>query len=110
MLATHTDHLVTQVAAYQEQDYAVAYDTLREAYGHTKLMAAGLAGAIADQFPRLFPDTAMTPPPLGGWLAAAGWLLLTAAAFAGGALTRRRRSHARGAQGAGDQLEASVAE
>ena len=108
LLAMHTEHLVAQVTAYQDQDYAAAYDTLRDAYGHTELLAAGLAGAIADQFPRLFPDTAMTPP-LDRSLAAVGWLLLTAAAFAGGAAIRPRRSRAYVAEVPNEVREASVA-
>ncbi len=59
LLETHTDHLVAQVAAYQDEDYAQAYGTLREAYAHTELLAGGLGGAIADQFPQQFSDTAM---------------------------------------------------
>lgn len=59
LLATHTEHLVAQVTAYQDEDYASAYGILREGYAHTELLAAGLGGAIADQFPQKFPDTAM---------------------------------------------------
>jgi hypothetical protein len=88
LLAAHTGHLVAQVTAYEDRDYEEAYDTLRDAYGHTGQLAAGLGGAIADQFPRLFPDTALKPDSSGGWLAALGWLLL-AAAIADGAFRRR---------------------
>ena len=63
LLEMHTDQLVDQVAAYRDTDYGTAYRTLREAYGHTKDMAAGLGGAIAEQFPERFPDVAMDPPP-----------------------------------------------
>ncbi len=59
LLETHTDHLVAQVAAYRDEDYVQAYGTLREAYAHTELLAGGLGGAIADQFPQQFSDTAM---------------------------------------------------
>jgi hypothetical protein len=59
LLAAHTHHLVVQVEAYADGEYESAYDALREAYAHTESLAAGLAGAIADQFPRLFPDTAL---------------------------------------------------
>ena len=65
LLATHTEHLVSQVTAYQDEDFPAAYDSLRDGYAHTEMLAAGLGGAIADQFPLKFPDTAMT-------LAAAG--------------------------------------
>ena len=59
LLAAHTDHLVVQVGAYADGEYGSAYDALREAYAHTESLAAGLAGAIANQFPQLFPDTAL---------------------------------------------------
>jgi hypothetical protein len=63
LLEAHTDQLVDQVAAYHDADYGTAYRTLREAYGHTEDLAAGLGGAIADQFPERFPNVAMEPPP-----------------------------------------------
>ncbi len=59
LLETHTDHLVAQVAAYKDEDYRQAYSTLREGYAPTELLAGGLGGAIADQFPQQFSDTAM---------------------------------------------------
>ena len=65
LLATHTDHLIAQVTAYQDEDYAAAYEALREGYAHTELLAAGLGGAIADQFPLKFPDTAMATQSTG---------------------------------------------
>ena len=49
---------------------------LREAYAHTDELAAGLAGAIADQFPQLFPDTSLPRRNLP--LEIAGWLLIMA--------------------------------
>ena len=64
LLATHTEHLVAQVAAYQNEDYAAAYDSLREGYAHTEVLAGGLGGAIADQFPQMFPDSAMALVPI----------------------------------------------
>ena len=75
LLASHTDHLVSQVSSYVDGDYEAAYTTLREAYEHTESIAAGLAGAIADQFPRLFPDTATAVPTAPWWLRPIGWLL-----------------------------------
>lgn len=59
LLEMHTEHLIEQVGEYDEGDYAAAYETLRQAYEHSGELSAGLAGAIADQFPRLFPDTAL---------------------------------------------------
>jgi hypothetical protein len=59
LLAAHTNHLVAQVEAYADGEYESAYGALREAYAHTESLAAGLAGAIADQFPQRFPDTAL---------------------------------------------------
>ena len=98
LLATHTEHLVAQVEAYEAEDFEAAYGTLREAYAHTESIAAGLAGAIADQFPQQFPDTALgdvvpSAPPVG----AAGWLLLLAGSAA--TLLGRRGRGAGGARG-----------
>jgi hypothetical protein len=64
LLAAHTEHLVVQVEAYADGEYGSAYRALREAYAHTQSLAAGLAGAIANQFPQLFPDTALAAGPL----------------------------------------------
>ena len=80
LLATHTDHLVAQVSAYQDEDYAEAYSVLRDGYAHTETLAAGLGGAIADQFPQKFPDTALREPSTGGWPTIIGLMLSTAAA------------------------------
>jgi len=90
LLATHTEHLVAQVTAWQDEDYASAYDTLHEAYAQTEAVAAGLGGAIADQFPQRFPDAALAPDPSGDWFAAVGWLLVFAAAAAGAGGPLRR--------------------
>ena len=79
LLASHTEHLVSQVSSYVDGDYEAAYATLREAYEHTEAIAAGLAGAIADQFPRLFPDTASDVPAPTSWLRAIPLLLGLAA-------------------------------
>ena len=79
LLAAHTEHLVSQVSSYVDGDYAAAYTTLRDAYEHTESIAAGLAGAIADQFPRLFPDTATDIPTPRPWLRTTALLLGIAA-------------------------------
>ena len=62
LLASHTSHLVSQVSRYLNEDYDGAYEALREAYAHSESLAEGLAGAIADQFPLIYPDTATAPP------------------------------------------------
>lgn len=76
LLEVHTQHLVDQVGAYAGGEYDHAFAMLRDAYAQTEDLSAGLAGAIADQFPRLFPDTASsTPPPAGAlrqWAAVIG--------------------------------------
>jgi hypothetical protein len=97
LLATHTQHLVSQVSMYLDGDYEAAYTTLRQAYEHTESIAAGLAGAIADQFPRLFPDTATTVPTPASWLRRIAMLLGWTAVAIAAVLTawRRRRANAR---------------
>ena len=97
LLAAHTDHLIVQVSAYAEGDFEAAYDALREAYAHTESLAAGLAGAIADQFPQMFPDTALAAdrPIAPALLIGIGFLV--AAILVSGAQVRRsvrQRSHA----------------
>ena len=87
LLASHTEHLVSHVSSYVDGDYEAAYRTLREAYEHTESIAAGLAGAIADQFPRLFPDTATDLPTPMSWLRTIV-LLLGFAAVAGGLMLK----------------------
>ena len=62
MLAEHTGHLTDQVDSYHDGAFEDAYRTGRHAYAQTAELAAGLGGAIADQFPILFPDTAMDEP------------------------------------------------
>lgn len=79
LLQTHTEHLIEQVGEYDDGDYAAAYGTLREAYAHSGELSAGLAGAIADQFPQQFPDTALAEPRATPWNAVVGWVLLALA-------------------------------
>ena len=62
MLARHTDHLTEQVVLYRDEAYEDAYRIGRHGYAQTAELAAGLGGAIADQFPVRFPDTAMKGP------------------------------------------------
>lgn len=59
LVGEHTDHLVAQADSYADGDYAASYAIQREAWAHSGALSAGLAGAIADQFPQLFPDTAL---------------------------------------------------
>lgn len=84
LLAAHTHHLVGQVDAFAGRDYDAAFEMLRKGYQQTEELAAGLAGAIADQFPQTFPDTAGAfgadrgEPRL--WLILIGILLVSATA------------------------------
>jgi hypothetical protein len=59
LVGHHAEHMVTQVDAYGEGDYAGAYAIGREGFAHSEVIGAALAGAIADQFPQKFPDAAM---------------------------------------------------
>ena len=91
MLATHTGHLVDQVTAYADGDYESAYGTLREAYAHTGELAAGLGGAIAEQFPGPYPDARMTnPPDRTLWLLACAFLVIATTVVAVPRRERRR--------------------
>ena len=92
LLATHTEHLVDQVTAYQAEEYEAAYQALRDGYAQTEMLAAGLGGAIADQFPLLFPDAAVPQPSQRGWLTGIGLMLAMSAII----LSGRRRDRASG--------------
>ena len=77
LIQEHTDLLVEQADSYAEGDFASAYATQREAWTQTGILSAGLAAAIASQFPDVFPDAAMrqqAPAPL--WPAAAAVVFL----------------------------------
>lgn len=66
LVREHTKLLVAQADSYAEGNFAAAYVTQRDAWAQIGALSAGLAGAIADQFPDRFPDTAMsiqTPAP-----------------------------------------------
>ena len=94
LLEAHTGHLVEQVGAYAGADYGRAYGMLREAYAQTEELSSGLAGAIADQFPQLFPDTAVPPtlphPDIETWPSVFGFVLV---AWATGLAVHRARAH-----------------
>jgi hypothetical protein len=81
MLAAHTGHLIDQVTSYAEGDFDAAYGTLREAYAQTGDLAAGLGGAIAEQFPGPFPDAGMSVAHREMPWQLTGALLLALAAF-----------------------------
>jgi hypothetical protein len=98
LLGDHTDHLLTQADEFAAGDYRGAYAAGHAGFEHSGELSAGLAAAIADQFPLLFPDTAtgQSPAPaspgdpLGrSWPLAA--LLGLAGLWASIWLTRRRR-------------------
>jgi hypothetical protein len=77
LVQQHTDLLVEQADSYAEGDFASAYATQREAWTQTGLLSAGLAAAIASQFPDVFPDAAMRQQPAAPlWPAAAVVALL----------------------------------
>lgn len=67
LIGEHTEHLVAQADAYAEGEYDASFELGREAYAHAGELSRSLAGAIADQFPQLFPDTAvpLTGAPIG---------------------------------------------
>ncbi|MGI8998233.1 MAG: hypothetical protein ACR2GO_00765 [Candidatus Limnocylindria bacterium] len=90
LIETHTEQLVAQVAAYRDGDFETAYGSLRDAYGHTELVAAALAGAIADQFPQQFPDAALIREGANAALVSAGLLLLSSVAVLVGRRHRMR--------------------
>lgn len=58
LIGEHTSHLITEADEFAAGDYAAAYATGREAFAHSGVLSAYLAGAIANQFPTMFPDTA----------------------------------------------------
>ena len=92
LLESHTHHLVSQVDAFVARNYRAAFDMLRGGYRQTEELAADLAGAIADQFPQLFPDTSVATEgatrDASPWLVLSGLLLVVAAAASGGRALR----------------------
>jgi hypothetical protein len=77
LIAEHTDQLVEEVDLFAEGDFAGAYAAGRDAFAHSGVLGDYLARAIADQFPDLFPDTALRES--GPDLLLVGALLLLAA-------------------------------
>lgn len=67
LVSEHTSLLVEQADAYADGDFAAAYATQREAWAQVGDLSAGLADAIAHQFPAKFPDAAMQQPSPVPW-------------------------------------------
>lgn len=53
-LQSHVNQLATALDTYASGDYAMAYEQLREAYGHMFGTGDALAGAIVAQYPEKF--------------------------------------------------------
>ena len=53
-LTAHVDQLLVAFDSYVAGDYDTAYNSIREAYAHMTMPAAGLSAAIVDQFPDQF--------------------------------------------------------
>ncbi|WNS80651.1 copper amine oxidase [Domibacillus sp. DTU_2020_1001157_1_SI_ALB_TIR_016] len=58
-LTMHVDQLLRAFDSYVAGDYETAYSSIREAYAHMSMPAAGLSAAIVDQFPDKFSGEAM---------------------------------------------------
>jgi hypothetical protein len=58
-LNAHVTQLIASFDSYVAGDYDAAYSSLREAYAHMTMPAAGLSAAIVDQFPEQFKGTEM---------------------------------------------------
>lgn len=58
-LTAHVDQLLVAFDSYVAGDYETAYSSIREAYAHMTMPAAGLSAAIVDQFPEEFSSTEM---------------------------------------------------
>lgn len=58
-LTAHVDQLLMAFDSYVAGDYETAYSSIREAYAHMTMPAAGLSAAIVDQFPEEFGATEM---------------------------------------------------
>ncbi|WKA58366.1 copper amine oxidase [Planococcus shenhongbingii] len=53
-LTAHVDQLLVAFDSYAAGDYDTAYNSIRQAYEHMTMPAAGLSAAIVDQFPDQF--------------------------------------------------------
>ncbi|MDN7245258.1 copper amine oxidase [Planococcus shenhongbingii] len=53
-LTAHVDQLLVAFDSYAAGDYDTAYNSIRQAYAHMTMPAAGLSAAIVDQFPDQF--------------------------------------------------------
>ncbi|WP_100374278.1 copper amine oxidase [Bacillus sp. FJAT-45037] len=53
-LTAHVGQLLTAFDSYVVGDYETSYNSIREAYAHMTMPAAGLSEAIVDQFPEQF--------------------------------------------------------
>lgn len=95
LMADSTDNLVRQADAYGAGEYDLAHHLAREGYVDAGEMSASLAGAIADQFPQLFPDAAVPRPTLPVDLIGGGMLVVSAALVATRLASRRPPSSTR---------------
>jgi hypothetical protein len=91
LIGQHTDHLVEQADAYAGGDFEASVALAREAYAHAGELSRSLAGAIADQFPQLFPDTAVPRPAAPIGIVGAALLVVSAILVAFRVTSRRRR-------------------
>jgi hypothetical protein len=95
----HVNQLIGAFDSYTMEEYDMAYEDVREAYGHMFGVGEGVSGAVVAQYPDQF-ESDMMPEEmpktgLGGtaqnvspWGIAAGSMALV---MAGIALTKRRR-------------------
>lgn len=58
-LTMHINQLLKAFDSYVAGDYETAYSSIREAYAHMSMPAAGLSAAVVDQFPDKFSSEAM---------------------------------------------------
>lgn len=58
-LTGHVSQLLASFDSYAAGDYDAAYNSMREAWAHMTMPAAGLSAAITDQFPEQFGAAAM---------------------------------------------------
>ena len=105
LVSDHTDLLIQQADSYADGDYEAAYATQREAWAQIGTLSAGLAAAIAQQFPDVFPDAAVAVPPQPGSPGPAWPLLGLAAVLVAGLigvrLARPLRAREAGRHGRG---------